>query len=92
LQLIIVGYSFSVADEHFNDLVRKGNKDAKLIVVDPGLDAVVNRVCQTIGRDKAGLKSVEIEGLECKGDGRLTFVKAKAEELSSVRLMGLLRH
>jgi hypothetical protein len=90
--IVIVGYSFSVADEHFNDLIRKGNREARLIVVDPNLDAVVNRVCQTLGHDKAGLKPVKVEGLECKADGRLTVVKAKAEELSSVRLMALLRH
>ena len=88
--IVIIGYSFSVADEHFNDLVRKGNKDAKLIVVDPGLDAVVNRVCQVLGQDKASLKPMTVEGLKCKGNGRLTFVKAKAEELNSVRLMALL--
>src|ERR1700731_830609 len=82
--IVIIGYSFSVADDHFNDLIRKGNREVRLIVVDPNLDAVVNRVCQTLGHDKAGLKPVKVEGLECKADGRLTFVKAKAEELSSV--------
>jgi hypothetical protein len=90
--IVIVGYSFSVADEHFNDLVRKGNQYAKLIVIDPGLDAVVNRVCQTLGHDKSALRAKSVEGLECRTDSRLMFVKAKAEEIDSKKLMALLRN
>jgi len=89
--IVIVGYSFSVADEHFNDLIRKGNGDAKLIVIDPDLEAVVNRVCHTLNHDKTNLRSRNIRGLECRTGGRLTFVRAKAEEVTSTRLMELLR-
>ena len=89
--IVIVGYSFSVADEHFNDLIRKGNGEAKLIVIDPDMEAVVNRVCQTLNHDKAVLRSKNVQGLECKTGGRLTFVRAKAEEVTSIRLMELLR-
>ena len=89
--IVIVGYSFSVADEHFNDLIRKGNGDAKLIVIDPDLEAVVNRVCHTLNNDKTNLRSRNIRGLECRTGGRLTFVRAKAEEVTSTRLMELLR-
>ena len=80
------------ADERaqLNDLVRKGNRGAKLIVVDPSLEAVVNRVCQTVNQDKATLRSVNVRGLQCKTGGRLMFVKAKAEEINSARLMDLL--
>jgi hypothetical protein len=88
--IVILGYSFGVADEHFNDLVRKGNKTAKLIVVDPSLEAVVNRVCQTVNQDKATLRPANVRGLQCKTGGRLMFVKAKAEEINSARMMGLL--
>jgi hypothetical protein len=88
--IFIIGYSFGVADEHFNDLIRKGNKEAKLIVVDPDIGAVVNRVCQTLNHDKTGLRSTNVQGLECKTDGRLTFVRAKAEQINSTRLMELL--
>lgn len=89
--IVIVGYSFSVADEHFNDLIRKGNREAKLIVVDPDIEAVVNRVCQALNHDKSGLRSRSVRGLECKTNGRLTFVSAKAEEVGSTRLEELLR-
>jgi hypothetical protein len=88
--IVILGYSFSVADEHFNDLVRKYNREAKLIVVDPNLEGPVNRVCQMLSHDKTRLRAKHIAGLECKADGRLLFVKAKAEEIDSKKLMALL--
>jgi hypothetical protein len=75
----------------FNDLIRKGNKTARLIVVDPNLDAVVNLVCQTLGHHRTHEYSLNVEGLACKVDGRITFVKAKAEELSSAHISALLR-
>jgi len=88
--IVIAGYSFAVADEHFNDLIRKGNKEAKLVVIDPSLEGVANRVCQTVDQDKATLRSATVRGLQCQIGGRLMFVKAKAEDINSARLMGLL--
>jgi hypothetical protein len=88
--IFIIGYSFSVADEHFNDLIRKGNREANLIVVDPDIEAVMNRVCQTLDHDKSGFRATSVEGLRCKVGGRLTFVNAKAEEIKSTQLKGLL--
>jgi hypothetical protein len=88
--IVILGYSFSVADEHFNDLVRKYNRHAKLIVVDPNLEGPVNRVCQMLSHDKTRLRARNIAGLECKAEGRLMFVKAKAEEIDSKKMMALL--
>jgi hypothetical protein len=88
--IVILGYSFSVADEHFNDLIRKGNPGAELIVVNPDIDAAVNRVCQTVNHDKATLQPETVQGLECRIGGRLVFVRAKAEEITCARLTKLL--
>lgn len=89
-KIVIAGYSFSIADEHFNDLIRKGNQRAALIVVDPSLEDVVRRVCQIVGQNAAELEAKAIAGLECKTAGRVTFVKAKAEGLRSAELRELL--
>jgi hypothetical protein len=78
-----------VADEHFNDLIRKYNREAKLIVVDPNLEGPVNRVCQMLSYDKTRLRARNIAGLKCQTGGRLMFVKAKAEEIDSKKLMAL---
>jgi hypothetical protein len=89
--IVIVGYSFSVADEHFNDLIRKGNKNANLLVIDPDINAVATRVCETVDYNKNGLIPSNIAGLECRSGGRLRFVRAKAEEVKSTHLEALLR-
>lgn len=89
-KIVILGYSFSVADEHFNDLIRKGNKEAKLIVVDPVLEGVVTRVCQIVNQEQATLRSTNVQGFQCKAGGRLMFVKAKAEDIDSTKLIALL--
>jgi hypothetical protein len=88
--IVILGYSFNVADEHFNDLIRKYNKEAKLIVFDPNLKGVVDRVCQTIRFDPTALRVARVAGFDCKKGGRLTFVKAKAEEITATHFMELL--
>ena len=67
--IVILGYSFSIADEHFNDLVRKGNSEAKVIVVNPDIEAVLDRTCQTLNQNKADLHSTNVEDLECKSGG-----------------------
>jgi len=71
--IFIAGYSFSVADEHFNDLIRKGNRRAQLIVVDPSLEDVVRRICQIVDQNPAELDSTTIANLECQRAGRLTL-------------------
>lgn len=87
----ILGYSFGIADEHFNDLIRKGNVTAKLIVVNPDMDGTATRLCQRLRQDRAILRLAEVRGLETLSGGRLTFVKAKAEEIDRLRLAELLR-
>src|SRR5258708_40110771 len=71
-------------------MIRKGNKIARLIVVNPDIEAVVNRVCQTLDHDETGLQVGNIQGLECLQDHRLTFVKPKAEQITSPLLDAIL--
>ena len=74
-----------------NDLIRKGNREAKLIVIDPSLEAVVNRVCATLNQDLRPYYALRtFVDCQCKTGGRLMFVKAKAEDVNSTRLLGLL--
>ena len=50
----------------------------------------MNRVCQTLDHDETGLQVANIQGLECLQDHRLTFVKAKAEQITSPLLDAIL--
>ena len=55
----------------------------------PNFEAVIGRVCEIVSQDKARLTSANVQGLECKTDGKLTFAKAKSEEVNSARLLEL---
>ena len=88
--IVILGYSFNVADEHFNDLIRKQNHTAKLLVVNPSIEPVINEVCRITEQDKAVLVKSTVDAFECTKGGRLTFLKARAEELKGSLLIKLL--
>jgi hypothetical protein len=90
--IVIAGYSFNVADEHFNDLIRKQNPTARLLVINPSIEPVIEQVCRITAYDKAQLGAAKVNGLECMKGGRLTFIKAKAEEIKTPQLSKLLNH
>ena len=48
-QVIIVGYSFAFADEHFNDMLRSLRPDTKVVVVNPDRSAPLQAACRVLG-------------------------------------------
>jgi len=88
--IVIVGYSFNLVDEHFNDLVRK-NHGARIVLVNPQASAVEESICRALAFDRTGLNGVTIEGLRCRKGRNMTFVSAKAEELTADIITALLR-
>ena len=48
--IIILGYSFSSADNYFCDLLRE-NRDAQIIIIDKNLEAISRNVCRVLQLD-----------------------------------------
>jgi len=90
--IVILGYSFSTADEHFNDLLRKQNRTANLLVINPSIEPVIEQVCRITDHDKTRLAAFKIDHLEGMQTGRLAFIKARAEEIKGPQLIRLLKH
>src|SRR4029077_3430147 len=88
----VVGYSFAQVDGHFNDLLRKGNPGARVIVLNPDLQGTAERACHALSLDPATLRATDARsrrpGLQT---GRLTCVKGRADELSKDDVVALLR-
>lgn len=81
--IVVIGYSFSFADEHFNDLIRKKAATKPLIAFDPANFEVAQNVCRVTGRDFDMLDPAYRSGLECyEGDG-LIVARSFAENISS---------
>lgn len=79
--VLIVGYSFAQADEHFNDLLRRSNASAKVVVVNIDLSGPARSAARILGIRDTSLVSATRRGLPVLESGRLTCVKATAESV-----------
>jgi hypothetical protein len=60
------GYPYQSIASRWSARQRRGYGEAKIIVIDPDIDAVADRVCQTLNHDKAGLRSRNVQGLSVR--------------------------
>lgn len=79
-KIIIVGYSFNYADEHFNDLIRN-HKNKPITVVDPYAEAVRDNLQNIFSHGPADYVCSKLQGKDCFSKDGLRVVKAKATEL-----------
>lgn len=87
--IIIVGYSFAFADEHFNDLIRKRATKATLIAIDPFWDGVCTNLCRVTGTAPKWTDS-NVYGVPCRKAGRLAFYQAFADKLDITTLKSII--
>jgi hypothetical protein len=90
-QIIVVGYSFATADEHFNDLLRKSNTSARVVVVNPNLGPALIEAARVLGVDSASLVDRHHGEFEVRASRRLTGVNARGEDLDAALLEDLMR-
>ncbi len=84
--IIITGYSFALADEHFNDLLRKyGNGyNRKILIINPNIDIVSERVLQVLGKDPIYLTNVSVDPFDnCRTIDNIVFIEAGVESLEA---------
>lgn len=81
--LVIVGYSFASADEHFNDLLRQSNPRSRVLIVNPDLELPLRNACRVLRIDRASLKTSILDGYERRESGRLIYVAARGEYVNS---------
>jgi hypothetical protein len=88
--VIVVGYSFALADEHFNDLLRKGNPDAHFVVVNIDMPGPAQRLCGILGVPVERLTPTRRGRFEVLTSPRVTAVRAGAEEVDTQFLTDVL--
>jgi hypothetical protein len=88
-EIVVVGYSFALADEHFNDLLRHANSRIKVIVVNPDLAGASREAARVLGIDPASLTATSAGGFDVQRSGRLVCVAAKGESVSNELLQAL---
>lgn len=85
-RLIIVGYSFNYADEHFNDLIRK-NKDKDIYIVNPSIKNLMdnlNRIYHYRNDDYSLIRIQNKSAYKCE---KLILIEAYANEININELM-----
>lgn len=81
--VVVIGYSFARADEHFNDLLRKGATDARFVVVNTELRGPAEALAAIIDMDPSRLQATQRAGFAILTGGRITAVQARAEDLDN---------
>jgi hypothetical protein len=87
-KIVVVGYSFNYADEHFNDLIRK-NRDKEIIVIDPYIESVRKNLERIFSYRESDYTTNAIQGKICYEVGSLKLIKAKALEININLLFGI---
>jgi len=83
-RIIIVGYSFNRADEHFNDIVRqqKDGKDIFIIGPDMLLEPALSRFEKVLGCPKNNWVDTKIQNKSAKKNGKIRIINALAAEIN----------
>jgi hypothetical protein len=80
--IVVVGYSFGLADEHFNDLLRSTTATSRVLVINPNYDILANRVCDILGVNSSALSTRSVDELPVLSSPRLSCLGAKAEDVT----------
>lgn len=87
--IVIAGYSFAYADEHFNDLIRKRAGGARIVTIDPNLNGVCKNLCRVLSEPVPDT-TINEHGLPCRKSGRLAFYEAFADKIDVSQLHSIL--
>ncbi len=80
-KIIVAGYSFNYADEHFNDLIRK-NKDKKICIIDPFAENIIKNLERIFSHRETDYTKSMIQNKEAFQNGQLKIIKAFAHEIN----------
>ena len=80
-KIIIAGYSFNYADEHFNDLIRK-NKDKKICIIDPNAENIIKNLERIFSHRISDYTKSKVQEKEAFQNGKLKIIKASAHEIN----------
>jgi hypothetical protein len=85
--IVVVGYSFNTADEHFNDILRC-HPDRKVDVVVPEATTpeFVNRMEKVFGTAGSQYNKVKVNGFDALQAKKVRLIKAKADEIDLAAL------
>lgn len=79
-RIVVVGYSFNYADEHFNDLIRK-NRNKIIFVIDPFAENVIDNLRRIFNYRKEDYTKIKVQSKDSFKAEKLTIIKSYASEI-----------
>lgn len=85
--IVVVGYSFNNADEHFNDILRS-HPDRRIDIIAPEAksDAFLQRMEKVFGTAAKQYTHSKVQGLECLKAKKIQLISAKADQIDLKKL------
>lgn len=86
-KIIIIGYSFSASDEHFNGLLRACINNKEIIIIDPDSSGIMQHLATEMGIDPSRYTRSSIQNKPAYILGtHLTLVEAMSNEINLSQL------
>jgi len=85
-KIIIVGYSFAFADEHFNDMLRQSARNKKIIIVNPAFKTIIPQLTPIFNCYDHNFHETEIQEKAALKYENLMIINACAEEIDLNRI------
>lgn len=85
--IVVVGYSFNNADEHFNDILRV-HPDRRIDVIAPeaNTDYFLHRMEKVFGTAASQYTHCKVQGLDCKQARKIRLIAARADQVDIAKL------
>lgn len=85
--IVVVGYSFNNADEHFNDILRV-HPDRRIDVIAPEAttDCFLHRMEKIFGTAASHYSHCKVQGLDCRQARKVRLVAARADQVDIAKL------
>lgn len=87
--IVVVGYSFNNADEHFNDILRV-HPDRRIDVIAPEAttDYFLHRMEKVFGTAASQYSHCKVQGLDCRQARKVRLIAARADQVDIAKLFG----
>lgn len=85
--IVVVGYSFNNADEHFNDILRvHPDRRVDIVAPDATSDAFLARMEKVFGTAANQYSKSNIQGLDCRQAKKVRLIAGKADQIDLGKL------
>lgn len=82
-KVVVIGYSFNSADEHFNDIIRNSqNRNYDIVAPDVLSEAFMKRITKIFGVSQDNFSNTKVQGFPSKTTSNIRLIQALADQVN----------